>query len=164
MFWFDILVALVLVVAVWNGVRRGLIMQLCSLVGIVVGLWLASHLGEDVGELFGVADEYEYLVGFATVMVAALILVTLVGMLLRKFFHFVGFGMLDRILGIVVAVAKYVLVLSALVAVFDHFNAEEKFLPRAKLEGSYTYGPLCELANKMLPLAEEVHEELFDKD
>ena len=63
MFWFDILVALVLVVAVWNGVRRGLIMQLCSLVGIVVGLWLASHLGEDVGELFGVADEYEYLVG-----------------------------------------------------------------------------------------------------
>jgi len=46
----DLIVCLVLVLAVWNGWRQGFILQVCSLAGIVAGIWLAAQFGTQVGE------------------------------------------------------------------------------------------------------------------
>ena len=41
----DLIVCLILALAVWNGWRQGFVMQICSLAGIVAGIWLASRYG-----------------------------------------------------------------------------------------------------------------------
>ena len=46
----DLIVCLVLALAVWNGWRKGFIVQAGSLVALVVGLWLALRFGKPVGE------------------------------------------------------------------------------------------------------------------
>ena len=46
----DLIVCLILALAVWNGWRQGFVMQICSLAGIVAGIWLASRYGVYVGE------------------------------------------------------------------------------------------------------------------
>ena len=38
-----------LVLAVWNGWRQGFVMQVCSLAGIIAGIWVASRYGAEVG-------------------------------------------------------------------------------------------------------------------
>ena len=45
----DLIVCLILALAVWNGWRQGFVMQICSLAGIVAGIWLASRYGVYVG-------------------------------------------------------------------------------------------------------------------
>ena len=57
----DLIVCLVLALAVWNGWRQGFVVQVCSLAGVVAGIWLAAHYGGRVGawlELagLGIAD------------------------------------------------------------------------------------------------------------
>ena len=42
----DLIVCLVLALAVWNGWRQGFILQVCSLAGIVAGIWLAVPAAE----------------------------------------------------------------------------------------------------------------------
>ena len=41
----DLIVCLVLALAVWNGWRQGFVVQICSLAGIVAGIWIAARLG-----------------------------------------------------------------------------------------------------------------------
>ena len=47
----DLIVCLVLALAVWNGWRQGFILQVCSLAGIVAGIWLAAQFGTRAVEL-----------------------------------------------------------------------------------------------------------------
>ena len=57
----DLIVCLVLALAVWNGWRQGFVVQICSLAGILAGIWIAAIAGRVVRKVFhfaglGVAD------------------------------------------------------------------------------------------------------------
>ncbi len=162
MHWIDILVCLVLLVAVWNGARRGLIMQVCSLVGIIVSIWAAARFGSAVGGWLHVDPAYGSIVGFGIVLVVGLIAVTVIGFVLRKIFHLAGLAMPDRLLGVVVASLKYLLVLSSIFAAFDYVNNDYVLVPQEKLDRSVCYRPMCSVARVLLPfvgrLSSEVRE------
>lgn len=118
----DLIVCLVLVLAVWNGWRQGFILQVCSLAGIVAGIWLAARFGTQVGEWLQLDPDIASAGGFVTVLIAVILVVAIAGRLVRRLFHFAGFGIADTLLGIAVSVLKYLLVLSALFSAFDTLN------------------------------------------
>ena len=68
----DLIVCLVLALAVWNGWRQGFVVQVCSLAGVVAGIWLAAHYGGRVGAWLELDGEFAAAGGFAAVLVAAL--------------------------------------------------------------------------------------------
>ena len=45
----DLVVCLLLLLALWHGWKQGFIVQVCSLAGILAGIWLASRYGAVVG-------------------------------------------------------------------------------------------------------------------
>ncbi len=147
----DLIVCLVLVVAVWCGFRRGLILQVCSLAGIVLGIWLAARYGAEVGALLLLEERFAAAGGFITVLVVVILAVALLGRLLRKLFHFAGFGVPDVALGIVVSVAKYLLVVSVLFSAFDTLNADYSLVDRRTIARSKSYGPVLRISQWMLP-------------
>ena len=112
----DLIVCLILLLAVWNGWRQGLVVQVCSLAGIVIAIWLAAHYGARVGEWLRLDESFSAAGGFVAVLVVVVLVVAVIGRLLRGVFRFAGFGLVDTLLGVVVAVLKYLLVLSALFA------------------------------------------------
>ena len=89
--------------------------------------------------------------GFVTVLVVVILAVALLGRLLRKLFHFAGFGVPDVVLGIVVSVAKYLLVLSVLFSVFDTLNADYSLVGRRTIDRSKSYGPVLRISQWLLP-------------
>lgn len=147
----DLIVCLVLLVAVWCGFRRGVILQVCSLAGIVLGIWLAARYGAEVGALLHLEERFAAAGGFVTVLVVVILAVALLGRLLRKLFHFAGFGVPDVVLGIVVSVAKYLLVLSVLFSVFDTLNADYSLVGRRTIDRSKSYGPVLRISQWLLP-------------
>ena len=87
------IVCLILALAVWNGWRQGFVMQICSLAGIVAGIWLASRYGVYVGEWLKLDETVSAAGGFVVVLLAVILLVAVAGRLVRKLFHFAGFGL-----------------------------------------------------------------------
>lgn len=107
----DLLVCVVLALAVWNGWRQGCIVQLCSLAGLIVSVWLAARFGPEAGRFCGLDESIAAPAGFAIVLLAALCVAALIGRSIRKLLHFAGLGFADVLLGIAVAVVKYVFLL-----------------------------------------------------
>lgn len=157
----DLIVCLILALAVWNGWRQGLIVQVCSLAGIVAGIWLAARFGAEVGAWLRLDEEVAAAGGFVTVLVAVVAgCGQVAARLLRKLFHFAGFGIADIVLGVAVSVVKYLLVLSVLVAAFDRLNADYTLADRQTIGQSRSYGPLLRLSEMLPPLLEEVSDRL----
>ena len=104
----DLIVCLVLALAVWNGWRQGFVVQICSLAGIVAGIWIAARFGAQVGGWLRLDDEVAAAGGFVMVLVAVILVVAIAGRVVRKVFHFAGLGVADTLLGIAVSVLKTV--------------------------------------------------------
>lgn len=151
----DILTLLVLLWAVINGWRRGVILQLCSLAGIVVSLYVASVYGREAGAVLHLGESWAAPGGFLIVAVATLLVVTLLGRLCRKVFHFAGLGTLDILLGILVSLVKWLLLLSALYSAFAALNRAANFVDEKSLEGSRSFAPICRISDFVLPFVSE---------
>lgn len=160
---FDLLVYIVLALAVWNGWRRGCILQMCSLAGLFIAVWLAARFGAEVGRFVGLEGETVAPGGFVIVLLAALCAAAVVGRALRKLLHFAGLGFIDVLLGIAVAVVKYVLLLSVLFTAFGWTNAQWRLVDPQTIERSKTYRPLLQVADRIFPFVERVWEEASER-
>lgn len=152
----DLIVCLVLVLAVWNGWRQGFIVQICSLAGIAVGIWLASRFGGEVGRWLGLEEQVAAAGGFITVLVAVVLVVAIAARLVRRVFHFAGLGVADILLGVAVSAVKYLLVLSLLFSAFDRLNADYTLVEPRTIERSRSYGPILRLSESLFPFLEWV--------
>ena len=152
----DLIVCLVLGLAVWNGWRQGFILQVCSLAGIVAGIWLAAQFGTQAGEWLRLDPGFAAAGGFVAVLVAVILVVAIAGRLARKLFHFAGFGIADTLLGIAVSVLKYLLVLSVLFSAFDDLNEDYTLAGPETIEKSKSYKPVMHLSEAVFPFLEWV--------
>lgn len=147
----DLIICIVLVVAVWNGWRRGFILQICSLAAFVAALWLAVRYGGEVGAMLRIDEAYVEPAGFVVVLVAGLLLVGIAARIVRKIFTFAGLGLFDNLLGVLVAAFKYLLLLSALFAASERLNVDGALIPKETIASSRGYCPVRELSRRVLP-------------
>jgi len=84
------------------GLWRGLVSEILGLVGLVLGLVLASRYADVVALQLErtIADpRWRMAAGFGLIFFAVLLLLLLVKLFLRRFLYAVGFGLTDRFLG-----------------------------------------------------------------
>lgn len=160
----DLIVCLVLALALWNGWRQGFVLQICSLAGIVVGIWLASRFGAEVGGWLRLDEEVAAAGGFVAVLVAVVLAVAIVGRLVRKLFHFAGLGLADILLGIAVSVVKYLLLLSVLFSAFEKLNVDYSLVGPQTIEHSRSYKPIQRFSESLFPFLEWVGDQVPLKD
>ncbi len=112
--------ALIVVVVAFGirGFYHGFVNEIAGMLGIVVGVCLASRYSVDIGQLF---SEHLYnlrnetmtnLIGFLLVLALVWILFLAVGVVLGKILIFSGLGIIDRALGFIFSCLKTFLVLS----------------------------------------------------
>lgn len=159
----DLIVYLILLLAIWDGWRRGVILQVCALAGIVAGIWLASRFGATVGGWLRLDDSVAAAGGFVAVLVVTVIVVAVAARVLRKVFHFAGFGVPDIVLGVIVAALKYLLLLSVLFSAFGRLNADYSIVSRQTIEASRWYAPVSRVSDHVLPFLNWVGEQIPDK-
>ncbi|MFI3318624.1 MAG: CvpA family protein [Rikenellaceae bacterium] len=148
----DIVICAILFVAAYNGWRQGVIIQVCSLAGIFVALWLGSALGATVGKMIGLSSAYSGVGGFIIVFVIITILLTIAAQLARRFIKFVGFGLLDVLLGVGVSIVKYLIVLSIVLSCVDALNGNNAIISRKSIAGSSLYRPIINLGKHFKPM------------
>lgn len=156
----DLIVYLVALFAVWNGWRQGFIVQLFSLAGIVAAIYLASRYGTAAAELLRLDPDIAAPVGFVVVLLVVVLLVAVFARLVRRLFHFAGFGVADIVLGVVVSLLKYALVLSVLFSAFDKLNADYTLVKPETVEKSRLYKPVMRFSGVLFPFLEWVEQRI----
>lgn len=160
----DLIVLLVSAVAVWNGWRKGFIVQTGSLIAIAGGLWLAVTYGGAVGEILNFDPLVRAAGGFIVVLLSCLLVVAIAGRLLRRLCRFTGFGWLDIALGIGVSAFKYLLVVSVLFFAIDTINIGHWLIGEQTIEKSKTYRPVLGISELIFPFVEWAGERMSQQE
>ena len=118
--YFDLVSAIIILLLGLKGILNGFFKEVFGLVGIVGGIFIASRLGNSVGEYlndlifnFSSPAAVKFL-GFLTTLALFWILMVVIGQLFKKLSAISGLGPVDRILGFVVGASKFFLIASVL--------------------------------------------------
>ncbi len=158
---FDLIVYLALAWAVFNGWRRGFLLQLLSLVAVVAALYLGAIYGAELGSMLGMKGTTAQVGGFITIFVASLIAIAIAGRLLRGVLKLAGLGVVDILLGILFSTAKVALIVSVLFSWFAALNKDYNLASREKIESSRWFEPVAEIIDKLTPYFEELKDDLL---
>lgn len=159
---FDIILYLALAWAVFNGWRRGFLLQMLSLVAVVAALYFAAQYGSELERILGIEVGIEGVAGFIVIFVGALILISVAAHLLRAVFRFAGLGVADVLLGVLFSVAKVVLIISVLYSWFDSVNKNYEWASRETIEQSRWYEPVKGITTKLTPYFEQLADKFLN--
>ena len=135
----DLIYAVIIVLAILHGYRRGLIVGLFSLVAVIIGLAAAMKLsivaGKYIGKVINISDEWMPVISFAAVFLIIVLLIRLGAKAIEKTIQFVMLGWVNKIGGIIFYAAVYTVVFSVIL-----FYAEQmKWLQPETINKSVTY-------------------------
>jgi membrane protein required for colicin V production len=133
----DIIIIATMVFLILKGMLRGFIREMASLVGVIVGIWLASVLQPQMTDHlkpYLPSIQSLPLIGFALVFGAVLFLCNFLGWILKLFFKKTFFGWADRSLGAGLATVKgVILAYLALVMITFFLPSKTPLIAESKL-------------------------------
>ncbi|MCC8020107.1 MAG: CvpA family protein [Rikenellaceae bacterium] len=147
----DIILALLLLWALFTGFHKGFFVQLAGLAGLIIGVWLAMRSGRTLGLWLGIGEKYAAIVGFLIILVLVILLVASVGRLFKGIFGFAGLSLLDKLAGMVLSAAKIWLILGLLLWGFDSLNRTAGWVSESKIGESVLYRPMVGVTAFVFP-------------
>lgn len=145
--YFDIAVGSVILLLGLKGLLNGFSKEVFGLIGVVGGVFVASHLGGIIGKfLSDILFHFESstsinLVGFIFALGIFWLIMVLLGSGFKKLSSLSGLGPLDRILGFVMGSSKFFFIVSIIVyALFSVTAIRENF--EQKMANSILYKPM----------------------
>lgn len=148
--WIDIIVVLLVVLACIKGYKKGLILALFSIIAFIIGLTAALKLSTAVaGQLkdsINVSAKWLPFISFLAVFLITVLLVRGGGKLIEKTFQLVLLGWVNRIGGIILYAALYMIILS----VFLFYVSKLQLLQPQFIQASATYPYIAPLGPKFI--------------
>ncbi len=147
----DIIIVLILAYAIFDGFREGLVVQACSVVGLLISVWVGMRYGDLVARFLQIDGDHSSVWGFVIVVLLAILLVGVAARLARKILRFAGLGIVDRILGVAISVIKTLVIMSLLFSAFGFINRNVEIVNNNTLANSKLYRPIVDLTNWATP-------------
>lgn len=110
----DIIIVLPLFYFIYRGWRKGLIYEVFTLLGIVVGCYAAIHFSKWVSDLLGLTGETALLIAFFVTFVSVIVLAFLLGKVVEGFFKMVHLSLLNKLAGALLGMLKCLCIISVL--------------------------------------------------
>lgn len=155
----DIILCCILGYGVFNGVRKGLFVELASLVSLLLGIYIAIKFSGAVGSFFDghLPDDPKTaaVVAFIITFVGVVIGITLLAKFMTKIADFSGLGLVNRIMGAIFGLLRTVLILSVLLTFFVKINHNNFIAEKKTLDESIFFYPILKVSNVIFPVLEE---------
>lgn len=158
----DIILALVLVWALVSGLRKGIISQASSFLGLLFGVWLAFEFNDKLSEWIGF--NVEGIAAYAILFAVGVAVATLSSRLSSWILKGIGLGLVDKIGGAVLSIVVYSLVLNLLLGVFRNVNNSLQIVDPKVITESKLVQPIEKVAGVIFPYLEEAKGALLEKN
>lgn len=124
--YLDIIIAVLLIAFGYGGWRKGIIIEVTTLLGLGVGLYGAFHFcdftANKLVEYVEIDPKYLHLISFIVTFIVVAIIVNLLGRLVSKMVKAINLGFIDKAGGFLVGLAKGLLICSLLVMLLNVLN------------------------------------------
>ncbi len=149
----DIILAIPLLWFAYKGFRKGLVIELTSLVALLLGIYMAIHFSDItatyLSEWFNIQGKYISIVSFSLTFIGVVILVYFVGKLIEKFVDILLLGLVNKALGMLFGLLKMALVLSTFIYILNSISIN--ILPKQSCDQSMLFRPIERLVPALLP-------------
>ncbi len=132
----DIILGVILAYSLYRGFKNGLIVELCGILGILLGVYLSYKFGNVFVKYIDLSYEVASVLSFIAVFVIAVVVVHLLARLVSKLLSGIGLGGVNRLLGGFASLIKFAIVLSLLLSLFTTINRETKWVEKKTMDGS----------------------------
>lgn len=156
----DIILLVCFIPGIIRGLSKGFLEQALALAGVVLSVWAAFHFSALVCEwlkpYFDISERALNAVAFVVILIAISLAVLLLAKLLTKVAEMAMLGWVNRLLGLVFALAVNALIIGVIVIMFDTVNVKFGFVKPEILDGSIVYTSLRDLSYFVFPYLKEL--------
>ncbi len=160
MTWLDIVILLPLLIGLVRGTMRGLITEVIAIAAVILGFIGAKLWGQPFSEWLltqftwpqPVCDAVAYALLFLGIAIA----LNIVGRLFSKLLKAIQLGWINRLLGAAFGLAKWTLIVLAIVFCVNKLDAQFKFLQPELKKQSIIYPEAVKLADQALDYVKNV--------
>ena len=166
----DIIFGIILLLGFIQGFKKGLFVELASLVGLIAAVYGAihfSHIAANwLAERTSWTEKVINLAAFAITFVIIVLIVSLAGKLLTKIANFAMLGIINKMAGAAFAVIKYAFLLSVVIMFLNEANERIGFVSEKAMEESILFSPVKSIAPSLLPsiLEKAKEENIYNPD
>lgn len=143
----DILLAVPLLFLVFMGWKKGVVRELATLTGVLVGVWAAIHLSQRVAPLLGIDGESATLISFIVTFLVALALAYLLGRCVEGLIKMAKLSLLNRLTGALLGAVKALCILAVLLNFLVMVDGNEMILKPETKTKSVLYQPVYTTGN-----------------
>lgn len=143
----DILLAVPLLFLVFMGWKKGVVRELATLTGVLVGVWAAIHLSQRVAPLLGIDGESATLISFIVTFLVALVLAYLLGHCVEGLIKMAKLSLLNRLTGALLGAVKALCILAVLLNFLVMVDGNEMILKPETKTKSVLYQPVYTTGN-----------------
>lgn len=151
----DIVLLVCLIPAVIQGLRKGFIAQVVAIISLVLGGWLAyrfsSAATEWLGQWISASGPALNIIAFILIFAIVVTLLFLLGKILEASIKIILLGWLNKLLGLVFSLFKYVLVIGLLIILFDSINGKFGLVSDEFLDSSFLYSGIRSISWSVFP-------------
>ena len=151
----DIILLVCFLPGIIRGLSKGFLEQALALVGIVLSVWAAFRFSGLVATWLKPYVDFSEttvnVIAFALILIVMSLVVLLVAKLLTKVVEMAMMGWLDKLLGLVFALAVNALVIGVFIVLFDTINVKFNLVKPEVLDGSVVYTALRDLCYLVFP-------------
>ena len=177
---FDIVIGILLILGFYKGYKNGLILEITSLLGLIIGIigafYFTTYHGLYIGQWLNWDEPYlkiatfvkeydkkRFFLGlFVISFILIVIVVALIGKALTKVIDYAALGFVNKLFGGIFGTLKFALILSILLLVFNAINNTTNLVDRNTLGSSLFYPYLNEFSDFIWPKLIEITEENKD--
>jgi len=153
--YIDVILGLLLIFSVIGGFKNGLITEIASLAALILGIWGAIHFSYITTELlikyFDLKSNYLNIISFGVTFIVIVILVHIVGNVVNNMFDSMMLGVVNKLGGMVLGLARSILFLSIVLLVFDKIDNDVQIIPEETKAKSRMYEPIRNIAPSIFP-------------
>lgn len=155
----DIIIVVPLVYAAWRGFKKGLIIEVFTLLALLVGIYAGIHFSDwtsaRIEEYFDFDANYLPVIAFTVTFLAVGAMVFFAGKMLEQMIRVVNLSPINKIMGVVFGILKMVYTLSILIILLETYDERGDFIPEKTKENSLLYAPVKLTASATIPAIEE---------
>lgn len=152
----DLILLLPLLYGAFKGFSKGLIFEVATLAGLVLGVFIAirysAYTENFLREFFDVSSKYLSYIALGITFLVVVVLICALGKVLTKIVDMVSLGLINKLLGTFLGIAKYFLVLCVALLVASALDDKFHFIGKETKEGSLLFYPFLTFARQMYDL------------
>ena len=142
----DIILIIPLLWGAVMGFKKGLVLELASLVGLILGIYgaikFSDYTAEKLTQYVDITQEWLGLISFLVTFIGIVFGVFLLAKILNKALKLVALGTVNRILGLLFGTIKFALIVSIGLYFFENMNRKFECVEKDFAKESLLYEPI----------------------